>query len=247
MSNPLPAGMVTRSTAQPPRGTLLVVDDEPQIRRVVKNALAADFTRVIEAGTAADAIDLAAAERPAFVILDLGLPDGAGITVCREIRKWLDAPIIVLSARHTDAEKVALLDAGADDYMTKPFSPDELKARVRAHLRRARAGGVPLPNGAITHGDLVIDLDARLVKRGGAVVHLTPTEWGLLRALLAAAGRTLTHRQLFIAVWGNSSGDAQQYLRVHVAALRRKLEADPVHPGLIHTEPGVGYRLDVER
>ena len=237
---------MTKATTQPVRGTLLVVDDELQIRRVVRNALAGDFARVIEAATAAAAIDLAAAERPAFVVLDLGLPDGAGITVCREMRKWLDAPILVLSAGHTDAEKVALLDAGADDYVTKPFSPDELTARVRAHLRRARAIGPPLPNGTITQGDLTIDLDARMVRRGGLAVHLTPIEWDLLRAMLVVAGRTLTHRQLFVAVWGNASGDAQQYLRVHVAALRRKLEADPVHPRLIHTEPGVGYRLDLD-
>ena len=228
------------------RGTLLVVDDEPQIRRAVRNTLAADFARVIEASKAAAAIDLAAAERPAFVVLDLGLPDGAGIAVCRELRKWLDAPILVLSARHADAEKVALLDAGADDYVTKPFSPDELKARVRAHLRRAGVNASNLPNGATTRGDLVIDLDARVVRRAGAVVHLTPTEWDLLRVLLVQSGRTLTHRQLFAAVWGNGSGDAQQYLRVHVAALRRKLEADPVHPRFIHTEPGIGYRIDLD-
>lgn len=238
---------MAKSPADSPRGTLLIVDDEPQIRRALRNTLAADFARVVEAGTGSAAIDLAAAERPDFVILDLGLPDGAGITVCRELRKWLDASILVLSARHADAEKVALLDAGADDYVTKPFSPDELKARVRAHLRRTRASDSTVPDRVIVRGDLVIDPGARLVKRGGVVVHLTPTEWDLLRALLAHAGRTLTHRQLFTAVWGNASGDAQQYLRVHVAALRRKLEADPVHPRLIHTEPGVGYRLDVEQ
>ena len=232
--------------APAPRGTLLVIDDEPQIRRAVRNTLATEFARVVEAASGSAGVDLAAAERPNFVVLDLGLPDGAGIAVCRELRKWLDAPILVLSARHADAEKVALLDAGADDYVTKPFSPDELKARVRAHLRRLRAAGAATPNGTIAHGDLVIDLDARTVRRADSVVHLTPTEWDLLRALLAHAGRTLTHRQLFAAVWGNASGDAQQYLRVHVAALRRKLEADPVHPRLIHTEPGVGYRLDLE-
>jgi len=237
---------MSKSPANGSRGTLLVVDDEPQIRRAVRNTLATDFARVIEAATGSAAIDLAAAERPDFVILDLGLPDGAGIAVCRELRKWLDAPIVVLSARHADAEKVALLDAGADDYVTKPFSPDELQARVRAHLRRARATGSVARDRVIVRADLVIDTGARLVKRGGVVVHLTPTEWELLCALLAHAGRTMTHRQLFTAVWGNASGDAQQYLRVHVAALRRKLETDPVHPRLIHTEPGVGYRLDLE-
>ena len=237
---------MAKSPREAQRGTLLIIDDEPQIRRAVRNTLAAEFARVVEAESGSAAVDLAAAERPDFVVLDLGLPDGAGLAVCRELRQWLDAPILVLSAHHADGEKVALLDAGADDYVTKPFSPDELKARVRAHLRRRRGGGSVPPNGTVARGDLVIDLDARVVRRGGAPVHLTPTEWDLLRALLAHAGRTLTHRQLFAAVWGNASGDAQQYLRVHVAALRRKLEPDPVHPRLIHTEPGVGYRLDLE-
>ena len=237
---------MAKSPREATRGTLLVIDDEPQIRRAVRNTLAAEFARVIEAANGSVALDLAAAERPDFVVLDVGLPDSAGVTVCRELRKRVDSPILVLSARHADAEKVALFDAGADDYVTKPFSPDELRARVRAHLRRRRGAGTAPPNGTVTRGDLVIDLDARVVRRGGEQVHLTPTEWDLLRTLLAHAGRTLTHRQLFAAVWGNASGDAQQYLRVHVAALRRKLDSDPVHPRLIHTEPGVGYRLDLE-
>ena len=237
---------MTKSPSVAARGTLLVIDDEPQIRRAVRNTLAAEFARVVEAANGAAGVDLAAAERPDFVVLDLGLPDGTGIAICRELRKWLDAPILVLSARHGDAEKVALFDAGADDYVTKPFSPDELKARVRAHLRRRRAAGAAGPDGVIVRGDLAVDLDARIVRRGGAPVHLTPTEWDLLRALVAHAGRTLTHRQLFAAVWGNASGDAQQNLRVHVAALRRKLEPDPVHPRLIHTAPGGGYRRDLD-
>ena len=237
---------MTRAGDPARHGTLLIIDDEPQIRRAVRNTLALDFAKVIEASSASAAIDIAAAERPAFVVLDLGLPDGSGIAVCRELRKWLDAPILVLSARHADAEKVALLDAGADDYVTKPFSPDELKARVRAHLRRAGSRGGVGPNVAMVRGELMIDIDARTARRAGTAVHLTPTEWELLRVLLGQAGRTLTHRQLFVAVWGNGSGDAQQYLRVHVAALRRKLEADPVHPRFIHTVPGVGYRIDLD-
>jgi two-component system KDP operon response regulator KdpE len=236
---------VTNGASRAARGTLLVIDDEPQIRRVVRNTLAADFARVVEAATAEAGVDTAAAERPDFVVLDLGLPDAAGIDVCRELRKWLESPILVLSARQADGEKVALLDAGADDYMTKPFSPDELRARVRAHLRRTQAASA-VPDARIVRGDLVIDLDARVVRRAGAAVHLTPKEWELLRALVVHAGRTLTHRQLFTAVWGSGSGDAQQYLRVHVAALRRKLEVDPVHPEVIHTVPGVGYRLELE-
>src|SRR4051812_32414466 len=206
--------------------TILVVDDEPQIRRVFRNALAPENARVIEAATGREAIDLAAAERPVLIVLDLGLPDTTGLDVCREIRGWSSAPIIVLSARHSDQEKVALLDAGADDYMTKPFSPSELQARVRAQLRRARlapaAGAAPV----IRIGGLVIDPVKPSLKKNDAAVHLTKTEWELLRTLLKHAGRTLTHQQLFRAVWGNSSGDMQQYLRVHIRSLRRKMEVD---------------------
>ena len=225
---------------------VLVVDDEPQIRRVVRNALATDSSRVIEAATGREAIDLAAAERPSIVILDLGLPDVSGLEVCREIRAWSLAPIIVLSARHSDQEKVALLDAGADDYITKPFSPSELQARVRAQLRRARLAPAASPSQIITVGNLTIDPVKPSLKKGEVAVHLTKTEWSLLRTLLQHAGRTLTHRQLFHAVWGNSSGDMHQYLRVHIRSVRRKIEADPVRPRLIVTEPGVGYRLETD-
>jgi two-component system KDP operon response regulator KdpE len=227
---------------------ILVVDDEPQIRRVVRNAFTATSTgagaRVIEAANGRDAIDLAAAQRPTLIVLDLGLPDVQGIEVCREVRSWSSAPIIVLSARHSDQEKVTLLDAGADDYMTKPFSPDELRARVRAQLRRARLAPAAGEGQVITIGDLVIDPVKPSLKKSGAAVHLTKTEWELLRTLLKHAGRTLTHQQLFRAVWGNSSGDMQSYLRVHVRSLRRKIESDPVRPTLIVTEPGVGYRFE---
>jgi two-component system KDP operon response regulator KdpE len=225
-----------------PGDVILVVDDEPQIRRVVRNVLTPENARVIEAANGRDAIDLAAAERPSLIVLDLGLPDTPGIEVCREIRSWSDAPIIVLSARHSDQEKVALLDAGADDYMTKPFSPGELQARVRAQLRRARLAPAAGPGQVITIGDLVIDPVKPTLKKAGVGVHLTKTEWELLKH----AGRTLTHQQLFRAVWGNSSGDMQQYLRVHVRSLRRKIETDPVRPRLIVTEPGVGYRFENE-
>ena len=227
---------------------ILVVDDEPQIRRVVRNAFTPPngTARVIEAATGRDAIDLAAAQRPSLIVLDLGLPDMQGIDVCREIRSWSSAPIIVLSARHSDQEKVDLLDAGADDYITKPFSPDEFRARVRAQLRRARLAPAAGEGQVITIGDLVIDPVKPSLKKQDAVVHLTKTEWELLRTFLKHAGRTLTHQQLFRAVWGNSSGDMQQYLRVHVRSLRRKLEADPVRPRLIVTEPGVGYRFENE-
>ena len=223
-----------------------MVDDEPHIRRAVRNALAADFDRILEAGTAEEAVDLAAAHRPDVVILDLGLPDKPGLWVCAELRKWSTAPILVLSAHHSENEKIRLLDEGADDYVTKPFSPGELLARVRAQVRRARMAEAPGEGGAVTIGDLVIDTAARTVQKSGENVHLTPTEWELLRAFLRNAGKTLTHQQLFRAVWAASSGDPQQYLRVYVANLRRKLEPDAVRPHLIITEPGVGYRLQLD-
>lgn len=223
----------------------LVVDDEPQIRRAVKNALAAEFERVLEAATASDAVDAAAAHRPDVIILDLGLPDRPGLWVCAEVRKWSTVPIIVLSAHHSEREKVELLDHGADDYVTKPFSPAELAARVRAQVRRARIAESPGSAGPLELDGLIIDTAARTIRRDGAPVHLTPTEWELLRAFLRHAGKTLTHRQLFGAVWARSSGDPQQYLRVYVASLRRKLEPDPVRPRLIITEPGVGYRFEI--
>jgi two-component system KDP operon response regulator KdpE len=225
-----------------PWGTALVVDDEPQIRRVVRNALATEFARVVEAASGQAGLDLAAAEQPDLVVLDLGLADIPGLVVCREFRRWSSAPVIVLSARHADAEKVALLDAGADDYMTKPFSTAELVARVRAHMRRSQTQAAPAP--VVELGELTIDLRSRTISRAGTPIHLTPTEWNLLRAFVKHLGRTLTHSQIFREVWGSATGDAQAYLRVHIANLRRKIERDPVQPELIHTEPGVGYRLE---
>lgn len=222
--------------------TLLVIDDEPQIRRVVRNAFQ-DSARVLEAATAAAGIDMAAAERPDVIILDLGLPDRDGLEACRDIRLWSLAPIVVLSARHSDEEKVRLLDSGADDYVTKPFSTSELQARVRALLRRAQAAEGAGSN-TIVIGELELDPKARAFRRRGEGVHLTPIEWELLRVLMTNAGRTLTHQFLFHEVWsGRQFGDAQQYLRVHVASLRRKIEEDVIHPRYIHTEPGVGYRF----
>jgi len=230
---------------RPTPSVALVVDDDPHIRRAVANALGEDFDRVVEAGTAAEAVDLAAAHRPGVIVLDLGLPDKPGLWVCAEIRKWSSVPILVLSAHHSESEKIRLLDEGADDYVTKPFHPGELLARVRAQLRRAAMAEVPGEGATLSVGDLVIDPAARTVRRGGEDVHLTPTEWELLRAFLRHAGKTLTHHQLFRSVWAASSGDPQQYLRVYVANLRRKLEPDAVRPKLIITEPGVGYRLEL--
>ncbi len=218
------------------------MDDEPQIRRAVRTPLEGDGTRVVDAATGREALTVAAAERPDLIVLDLGLPDMPGIDVCRELRGWSDVPVLVLSARHSDDEKVALLDAGADDYLTKPFSTVELQARVRALLRRSRGSGGSATQ--IRSGPLLIDLTARAVSVANREVHLTPIEWDLLRVLATHSGRTLTHRQLFQQVWaGRTAGDAQKYLRVHIAHLRRKIEDDPVRPRYIVTEPGVGYRF----
>ncbi len=227
---------------------ILVADDEPQIRRAGRNALRDLSDRVLEAETGAATLDLSAAERPDLIILDLGLPDQQGVDVCREIRKWSAVPIIVLSARHSEHEKVALLNAGADDYVTKPFSVLELAARARAQLRRARAAaGVSQTNEALTVGGLSIDFDARRVERDGRDIHLTPIEWQILRTLVSAGGRILTHQQIFDAVWGRQFGSPQQYLRVHITNLRRKIESDPASPQIIVTEPGVGYRAELPR
>jgi two-component system, OmpR family, KDP operon response regulator KdpE len=180
-------------------------------------------------------------------VLDLGLPDMAGIDVCRSLRSRSSAPIVVLSARHSDREKALLLDSGADDYITKPFSTIEFAARIRANLRRVQAAQLAAQGQPLTIGSLVADFTARLLRRGSETLHLTPIEWELLRAFTTQAGRTLTHQQIFNAVWGRSFGDPQQYLRVHVANLRRKIETDPVRPQLIVTEPGVGYRFEMPR
>jgi two-component system, OmpR family, KDP operon response regulator KdpE len=230
----------------PESDVVLVIDDEHQIRRVVRNALAELPYRVVEAATGAAGLDAAASERPALIILDLGLPDIDGADVCRDLRTFTSAPIIVLSARHSDREKEKLLDAGADDYVTKPFSTVELAARIRAQLRRAASktsGG--RHESLLTFGHLTVDLVGRTVKSAGEDIHLTPTEWSLLRTFIAHAGQTLTHAQLFRAVWGSEAvGDEKQYLRVYVGQLRRKLEADPVRPRLIRTESAVGSRFE---
>jgi two-component system KDP operon response regulator KdpE len=239
---------VSTSDSAPPAAvlTVLVIDDEPQIRRIVRSALQAPSTRVLDAKDGASGIDLAAKERPQLIVLDLGLPDMSGVAVCTALRELTRSPILVLSARHSDSEKVALLDAGADDYVTKPFSTTELQARVRALLRRAARSETADADTRIESGDLVIDLVARTVTVRGAYVHVTRTEWEVLRTLATQAGRTLTHQQLFRQVWsGRAYGDAQQYLRVQVAHLRRKIEADVVRPRYIVTEPGVGYRFNV--
>jgi two-component system KDP operon response regulator KdpE len=225
--------------------SILVIDDEPQIRRAVRNALAPLSERVLEAATGAIGLDLAASARPDLVVLDLALPDMEGEDVCRDIRLWSRMPIIVLSARDSEDEKVKLLRAGADDYVTKPFGLRELEARVQVQLRRVATSKEPADLDVIDVGVVRIDFNARRVMRGNDVEHLTPIEWKLLRALSAEVGRTLTHRQIFDAVWGRQFGNPQQYLRVHITKLRRKIEPDPSNPVLVVTEPGIGYRFEL--
>jgi two-component system, OmpR family, KDP operon response regulator KdpE len=238
-------GPVEATTADDTPVRVLVIDDEAKIRQVVCAALAGDTVRCTQAATAAEGLALAASDQPDLIVLDLGLPDRDGIEVCREIRRWSHAPIVVLSARHSEKEKAALLDAGADDYVTKPFGVVEFRARVRAQLRRARMPQRPVTEAPLRLGALTVDVGRRTVLRGGTPVHLTPTEWGLLLALLRHPGRTVTHRQLFREVWNDSYGDMQQYLRVYVAHLRKKIESDPYAPRHLITEPGVGYRLEI--
>ena len=224
---------------------VLVIDDEAKIRHVVCSALVGEGTACLQAATGAEGLALAASERPDLIVLDLGLPDQDGIDTCREIRRWSHAPIVVLSARHSEQEKEALLDAGADDYVTKPFGVVEFRARVRAQLRRARMTPQPTSEAPLRLGALTVDVARRTLVRDGTPVHLTPTEWELLLALLRRPGRTVTHRQLFREVWNDSYGDMQQYLRVYVAHLRKKIESDPYAPRHLITEPGVGYRLEI--
>ena len=227
---------------------VLVIDDESQIRRAVRDALREVTPRVDEASNGSSGIDAATNHHPDLIVLDLGLPDMAGVDVCREIRQRSAVPIIVLSARHSEHEKVDLLNAGADDYVTKPFSVLELAARAKAHIRRGKTlAAASGSTGPVTIGNLLVDTVNRKVSREGTQLHLTPIEWQILATLLASAGKTLTHQQIFDAVWGRQFGSPQQYLRVHITNLRRKIELDPAAPQIIITEPGVGYRAELGR
>ena len=223
--------------------TILVIDDDAELRRTVAQTMRAVARTVSESATGRDGIARTREELPNLIVLDLGLPDLPGIEVCHAIRQATSAPVLVLSALHAEREKVQLLQAGADDYVTKPFGLSELIARVQAHLRRAQLYATAAPE-TIALGELSIDLARRTVTRRGEPVHLTPVEWNLLRVLAQQPGRTLTHEQLFHAVWGRTFGDPKLHLRVHVTHLRRKIEADPAAPTLIVTEPGVGYRCE---
>jgi two-component system KDP operon response regulator KdpE len=218
---------------------VLVVDDEPQILRALQTNLRGAGYEVAVASTAAEALTVAAMRPPDAVILDLVLPDGSGIEVCRELRSWSSAPILVLSVVGDETEKVAALDAGADDYVQKPFGIDELLARLRALLRRATPTGEPV----LEIGELAIDLERRLVTVGGRRVQLTPNEFDLLRVLAQNEGKLMTHPAILREVWGPAYGAESHYLHVYVSQLRRKLEDDPSRPRYLLTEAGAGYRL----
>ncbi|MGF6528171.1 two-component system response regulator KdpE [Variovorax sp. PvP013] len=225
--------------------TAIVVEDEPQIRRFVRLALEAEGWTVFEAGTLRDGLAAAGTRQPDLLVLDLGLPDGEGVALIRDVRQWSGVPIIVLSARVEEAEKIAALDAGADDYLTKPFGTGELLARVRANLRRQRAARNDADPAlrVVRFGDIEVDPAARTVRRAGAGVHLTPTEYRMLMVLVANAGRVLTQRQLLHAVWGPAHTEQNHYLRIYMGHLRQKLEVDPTQPVHLLTETAVGYRL----
>jgi two-component system KDP operon response regulator KdpE len=220
-------------------GHILVVDDEPQILRALRTALRAAGYEVETAATAQDALAFAAMRPPEAVVLDLVLPDGSGVEVCRELRRWSQAPILVLSVVSEEREKVKALDAGADDYVTKPFGVEELLARLRAALRRVGAAGEPV----VEIGELRIDLEKRLVTRDDTQVQLTPHEFELLRLLAQNLGKLLTHRAILREVWGPAYQTESHYLHVYVSQLRRKIEADPARPRYLLTEAGAGYRL----
>ena len=226
------------------RHRVIVVEDEATIRRFVKLALEAEGCEVFEADGVKRGLIEAGTRRPDLVVLDLGLPDGDGIDLIRELRTWSAIPVIVLSARADEAEKVRALDAGADDYLTKPFGTAELAARVRAHLRRR--GTAADPSAMISFGGVQVDLAKRTVEKDGAPLHLTPIEYRLLTCLLGSPGCVLTHRQLLKAVWGPGHTEDAHYVRVYMGALRKKIEADPARPRHILTETGVGYRFVAE-
>jgi two-component system, OmpR family, KDP operon response regulator KdpE len=231
------------SESTPYLPVVLIIDDEIQIRRLLRVTLEGNGYRVFEAATGQEGLIEAAQRHPDIVVLDLGLPDMDGLVVLQRLREWSEAPVLVLSVREGEEDKVDALDRGADDYMSKPFSTAELLARLRAARRRAQ----PVADNAVFHcGPLQVDLSSRLVTIKGRDIKLTPTEYSLLRLLVRNAGKVVTHRQILKEVWGPNYAEQTHYLRVYMAHLREKLEADPSRPELLLTEPGVGYRMKAE-
>lgn len=226
-----------------PNPLLLVIEDEAQMRRFLRASLTSNGYQVAEAETAEDGLAQAAARNPELILLDLGLPDQDGLVVTQRLREWAKTPIIVLSARGREEDKIQALDAGADDYLTKPFGVGELLARIRVALRNAARG--ELGTSQFSVGELKVDLIRRQVLLSDTEVHLTPIEYKLLATLVKHAGRVITHRQLLREVWGPNSSEQTQYLRVYMGQLRHKLEQNPSRPQFLTTEPGVGYRLRV--
>lgn len=239
-----PSASPSASPGAPP-AKILIVDDEPQIRRFLRASLSAHDYTVVEADTGANAIKLLTVELPDLVVLDLGLPDMDGLEVIGRVREWSQVPILVLSIRADESDKIDALDRGADDYMTKPFGMGELMARMRTALRH-RQQAEPEDDPVLNLGDVTVDLSRRLVTRRGQPVKLSKKEYEVLRALAAHPGKVITHQQLLREIWGEAYVEETQYLRVYIGQLRQKLENDPARPFLIITEPGVGYRLQAE-
>lgn len=226
-----------------PGALLLVIDDEHQIRRFLRATLTARGYRVLEAATGEEGLRLAPSHLPDLILLDLGLPDMDGLEVARRIREWSAVPIVVLSARGMERDKVTALDEGADDYVTKPFGVKELAARIRVALRHAACAQQDVSDPVFRVGELTVDLGRRKVRVGGEDIHLTPIEYKLLSCLVRHAGRVVTHRQLLTEVWGSPQGEQAHYVRIYMRQLRNKLEENPARPRYILTETGVGYRL----
>ena len=225
---------------------ILIIEDEPQMQKFLRTCLVAEGYRVVEATKGQEGLDLARTHNPDLVLLDLGLPDMDGTEVTKSLREWSTKPILIISARGQEDDKIRALDVGADDYLTKPFGTGELMARMRVALRRTARAGQETPDPVMTVGELVMDLDKRQVLVGGVEVHLTPNEYKLLAVLMKNAGKVLTHRQLLKEVWGPAYATQTQYLRVYMVQLRHKLEKDAARPRYLVTEPGIGYRLRVD-
>lgn len=226
---------------------ILIIDDEPQIRRFLRASLSAHDYEVVEAGTGGEAVRVLTVQQPDLVVLDLGLPDMDGLDVISRVREWSQVPIIVLSIRADESDKIDALDRGADDYITKPFGMGELMARMRTALRhREQLGAAEEQPVVQARGGVEVDLAKRLVTKGGAPVKLSKKEYELLRVLVSHPGKVMTHQQLLREIWGDAYVEETQYLRVYIGQLRQKLESDPSRPHMIITEPGVGYRLQTE-